>query len=41
MSHQVSNRTIALIRQQVSYPIPSPKLLPLVTQGFHKAVEQK
>jgi hypothetical protein len=37
---QLPGGLITFIREQMGYPIPSPKLLPPVTQGFRKAVEQ-
>lgn len=37
---QLPGGLITFIREQLGYPIPSPMLLPPVTQAFRKAVEQ-
>ena len=37
---QMAGGLIRFIREQMGYPIPSPMLLPPVTQAFRKAVEQ-
>ena len=37
---QMPGGLIGFIREQMGYPIPSPMLLPPVTQAFRRAVEQ-